>query len=325
MMAGFLQGFAYGLLLSCLPWFVAGMIDPRKAVPTERPGRLQVFLRYWLAAPFAGWVAFLIAVSVWGSLGANLAGWLAGLAAIPLEIFVERRWRRWRAARDELERESRRDAETAARRAALERNERESGVLVLDPERLPADAGTLIRSLAEAKRALLAARRPDLATQADRVYTRHAHVTRLLHDKFDTRELTFERLTGLVTEVCAGAVDTLDAMASLAAGVTGIDPEFVRGKLQREAARLPAEERMALERRLKLVDDTERRLRELSARNEAALTALDDAAVAVSGIKTGRPQASIAAEQAQHELRRFIEKAPQYGRTNTDQPIKDAP
>ena len=77
---------------------------------------------------------------------------------------------------------------------------------------------------------------------------------------------------------------------------------------------MPTEERQALTRRLDLVAETEQRLRELSARNEAALTALDDAAVAVAAVETDRPQASVAADQALADLRRFAEKAHHYGR-----------
>ncbi len=70
----------------------------------------------------------------------------------------------------------------------------------------------------------------------------------------------------------------------------------------------------ALRHRLALAEDTERRLAELGARHEAALTALDDVVVAVARIETGRPQAGIATEQALTELRRFAERAGLYGR-----------
>ncbi|WP_258868231.1 hypothetical protein [Alkalilimnicola ehrlichii] len=55
-------------------------------------------------------------------------------------------------------------------------------------------------------------------------------------------------------------------------------------------------------------------MRELSGRNEAVLTALDDVAVAVSAIETDRPHASLAADQALQDLRRFVDKASAYSR-----------
>jgi hypothetical protein len=311
-MFGFLQGFAYGLAVSCVPWFVAGMLNPRVAVPTDPPSRWEVVVRYWFVVPFIVFVLWL--TSLWGGFSPTLAGWLAGLAAIAVELPLERRWRRWRAARAARRREAARDAEAARQRATLEREARESGVLVLEPARPPVGADDIVLALCEAKQRLLDARRPDLAAQADRLYTRYAHVLDVLGAKFDARELTFERSRGLVAEVCRGALDTLSTMASLARGVAGIDVAFVRRRLEREAAHLSVDERQALHRRLELFEDTEQRLRELAARNEAALTALDDTAVAVARVETGRPQARVAADQALQDLRRFADKAALYGR-----------
>lgn len=76
---------------------------------------------------------------------------------------------------------------------------------------------------------------------------------------------------------------------------------------------MPEQERHALSQRMQLVDDTEQRLRELMARNETVLTALDDAAVAMARVETERPQAAQAAEIALSDLRRLIDKAELYG------------
>lgn len=311
-MFGFLQGFAYGLLVSCLPWFAVGMFDPRLAVPADPPTRWQVIVRYWFAAPFIGFLLWI--TSLWGGFEPTLGGWLAGLAAIPAEIFVERRWRRWKASKAEREREAARDAEAVRLRAALEREEREAGLRVLDPDHPPADADQIVLGLCAAKRRLLDFRRPDLATQTDRVYSRYAHVLDVIGSKFDQRELTYGRSRELVVEVCRSTLDNLATMTSLVSGVASIDADFVQRRLDRDGERLPAEERQALQRRLQLVNETEDRLRDLLARNELALTALDDTAVSVAALETGRPQARIAADQALQDLRRFVDGAARYGR-----------
>jgi hypothetical protein len=306
----FLEGFSYGLFVSCFPWFILGMVEPRLAVPTDPPRRWQVIVRYWFLVPFLAFVLWL--TSLPGGIGSpTLLGWLVGLSAIAIEVPLERRWRRWRAGK--LDR--RRKAVLEAARAALEREQREAGVIDLDPGKPPAGADDVVLALCESKRRLLDARRPDLAPQADRLYARYAHVVDVLRGKFDERELTFERSHGLVAEVARGAVDNLMTMASLAHGVAGVDAVFVRRRLDTESARLSAEEREALRRRLDLVDDTDRRVRDLTSRNEAAMTALDDAAVAVARVETERAQASVAAETALQDLRRFVDKADLYGRT----------
>lgn len=311
-MLDFLQGFSYGLFLSCFAWFFIGMAKPRLAVPREPPYRWQVFARYGLLIPFIAFLLWL--TSLWGGFGPSLGGWLAGLAAVAVEVPLERRWRRWREKRAQRRAEAARDADAARQQAMLERQEREAGIFILDPSRPPVGADEVVLALCAAKQRLLELRRPDLATQTDRLYTRYAHVLEVLRAKFDPRELTFERSRGMVVEVCRGALDNFSAMISLVDGVAGIDADFVRRRLQHKGARLPAAEREALQGRLDLVTDTERRLRELSAQNEAALTALDQAAVAVARVQTERLHASVAAEQALADLGRFVEKAELYGR-----------
>lgn len=299
-MLSFLQGFAYGLFLSCLPWFVAGMADPRLAVASEPARRWEVIVRYWFLVPFIAFLLWL--TSLWGGFGPSLAGWLAGLAAVAVELPLERRWRRWHSAR------------AARHRAATAHQRREAGVASLDPAHPPPDADDVVLELCSAKQQLLDAGRPDLAVQADRLYTRYAHVLRTLRDRFHPGEVTMDRAHGLVADVCRGGVDTLIRMASAARGVAGIDAAYVHRRLKDDTSRLSTEEREALAARLSLVEETDRRLRTLSTRNEAAMTALDHAAVAIARIETGRPRASMAADQALAELRRFVDRAELYNR-----------
>ncbi|SDL25844.1 hypothetical protein SAMN05661010_01239 [Modicisalibacter muralis] len=311
-MLEFLQGFAYGLFVTCLPWFLIGMASPRHALATPLPDRLQVIVRYWLLVPFIAFVLWL--TSLWGGFGPSLLGWLAGLAAIAIELPLERRLRRWWGARKQRRREAQRHAEAAQKQARQAREASETGMFTLDPERPPAGADEVVLALCVAKQRLVDARQPEIAVQADRLYSRYRHAMQVLLARFDASELAFERSRTLVAEVCFTAVDNLTVMASQASGIAGVDAEFVRRRLAEEHERLTVAERVALKRRLALVEETEHHLRDLSARNEAALTALDDAAVAMARIETGRPQASVSAEQALKDLRHFVGRAERYGR-----------
>ena len=309
-MFDFLQGLAFGLLVSFMPWFMTGLYDPRLVVPEEVASRGQVILRYAVAMPSVAML--LLMTSFWGGFGASLGGWLVGLAAVPIELFVEKRWRRWRASRAGRERAAARERQ----RSDLARARGERDLLTLDPALAPTDADAVVLQLWEVKRELVELRRPDLAVQADRLFTRYHRALDVLDDKFDAREVTYERARGLVGEVGREATAGLGAMVELVHGSAGLDADFVRERLEREAARLNPTEREALRRRLAIADETERRLAEIAAGNEAALTALDDVAVAVARIDTGRSQAGAAGnmEQVLQELRRFAERAGLYGR-----------
>ncbi|MBB3192383.1 cobyrinic acid a,c-diamide synthase [Halomonas cerina] len=311
-MLAFLQGFSYGLFLTCLPWLLVGLVRPELAVPQDPASRLQVILRYCLLVPFLCLLLWL--TSLWGGFGPSLGGWLAGLVAIPVALPLERRLRGWLGRRRERRRQARLAAQARQESERRAREVHEAGVAVLDPAHPPADADDLVLALCRAKQALLDARRPDLAVQADRVYSRYCHVLKVLGGRFDRGELAFARARELVTEVCLGAVDTLHTMASQASGVVSVDGDWVRRRLAREGPGLSHQEREALRRRLELLEETERRLRELAARNEAALTVLDDTAVSLARIETSRPQASVTTERALAALSHFVERADRYGR-----------
>ncbi len=309
-MLGFLQGFSYGLFLTSLVWLVLGVIRPALGDPGTPPRRWPVVVRYAFVAPSLAVLLWL--TSLWGGFSPSLGGWLAGLAAIAVEVPLERRWRGWLAHRRQAREGQQRRAETARRQA---RERQEAGVQILDPERPPVDADELVLALCRAKQALLEVDRADHAPQADRLYSRYRHVLGVLGSRFEAGELAYERARGLVTQVCLGAIDNLTAMAHQAGGISGVDAAYVKRRLTRDADTLTVEERIALKRRLALVEDTERQLRQLAARNEAALTALDDAAVAVARLRTDKPQASLDADQACADLKRFVEGAERYDRS----------
>ena len=288
-MLGFLQGFSYGLFMTCLPWLLVGLFNPGLALPVLAPSRLQVIFRYCLLVPFISMLMWL--TSLWGGFSPSLFGWLAGIVAIPVALPVERTLRGWLARRRERRQE-----------AQEERKAYEAGVSVLDPGRPPEGADDLVLAMCRAKQSLLDVHRPDLAIQADRLYSRYRHVMDVLSGRFHTGELAFERSRGLVTQVCLGAVDTLTSMASQARGVVSVDGNYVRSRLTQEV------------RRLDLLVETEHRLNKLSARIESALTVLDDTAVSMARIETARPQASVTTEKALEDLRRFVEGADRYTR-----------
>lgn len=311
-MLEFLQGFSYGLFLSCLPWFLVGLVSPRRALGTLRPARWQVVIRYGFAVPFLAGLLWL--TSLWGGFGPSLGGWLAGLVAVAVALPLERRLRSWWGKRQQRRLDAQHERDMAQRQAQQAHDAREAGEEILDPEHPPANADAVILALCDAKKRLLAVKQPALAQQADRLYSRYRKAIAVLLERFEVGELAFERARSLVAEVCLVAVDNLTTMASQASGVAGVDGNLVRQRLAREGDRLAPAERLALERRLALVEDTHRYLRELSGRNETALTALDSAAMAMARVDTRRPQASVSADQALGDLQRFVARAERYSR-----------
>lgn len=311
-MLGFLQGFSYGLFLTCLPWLLVGLFNPSLALPVATYGRLQVIARYCLMVPSISLLLWL--TSLWGGFSPSLLGWLSGIVAIPVALPVERTLRGWLARRRKRRQQAQQDADAYQQRAQKDRHAHEAGVAVLDPAKPPVGADNLVLAMCRAKQSLLDVHRPDLAILPDRLYSRYRHLMDVLGERFNPGEMAYERSQGLVSQVCFGAVDTLTTMASQARGVISVDGHYVRGRLEREGNRLDDEERAALVRRLDLLVETEHRLNKLSVRIESALTVLDDAAVAMARVETTRPQASVTTEKALEDLRHFIAGADRYAR-----------
>ena len=312
-MLGFLQGFAYGLLISCMPWFMLGMFKPSLALGTDKPARWQVFVRYAVALPFAGFVIW--GTSLWGGFEPWLSGWLAGLAAVPLGLVVERRWRAWRRRREARQAATANASQVQAERARKATEAREAGVRELDPDRPPTDADELVLALCASKALLLEAHRPELAALADRIDGRYMRLKRIIAARFDARELAFERADTLVGDVSRGALLALQDIASLSHSAAGIDESFVRRRLAQQDAELGAGERATLMKRLQVLADAERRIREHTGRIEAALTAMDHAALSISAVETTRAPTSLLADEALAELRRFADNAHRYQHT----------
>lgn len=316
MVISLLSSAGLGLMVSCFPWFLAGMIAPRKVLPNARPSRWLVFLRYWVVLPLIA-AAVMTEVRAHGDPGFSLIGFGVGAVAnfglLRLERAVAGRLAAFRDNRRRRREEAaRREEERQARDAWME----DFGLdTMLDPDNPPRGADEVVDALVAGKRRLTEARRDDLALQADRLYARYGHVLSVLASKFDRAELTFDRSYRLVAEVALGAADNLNSMASLARGVAGVDADYARKRLARGGATLTPDETEALRRRIDLVEGTEKRLADLAGRNEVILTALIDAAVGIARVETEQAQASVAAETALQDLRRFVDRAEQYGRS----------
>ncbi|MCK8515887.1 cobyrinic acid a,c-diamide synthase [Methylonatrum kenyense] len=300
-MLNFLQGFSYGLFLSCIPWFIIGLLNPRLAVPTLEPSRWQVVLRYWLLLPGAAFLLWL--TSLWGGFGPTLGGWLAGLAAVAVALPVERWWHRWRARRAERRRQ--------AAAAAADRAESERGVARLNPDAPPADADDLVKALCRAKGVLLAAECRQHAGQADRLYSRYRRLQGLLDRRFGEGELAAQRGHAVVREVVAAATERLQAIAAQAEGLASLDEAYARRRLD-AAEDVDQTEIAALQRRLQLIAETRARLDRMASQNETALTALDELAIALARLDTSKPRHAVSTEQALLELQRFLDRTDDY-------------
>ncbi len=298
-----LRGFAFGLFLSCPAWFLIGMMEPRRALEDEPHTRTRVIVRTWFVLPFIAMIAGL--TSLWGD-GASLAGWIAGLLGYGGWVFGHKRLAAFRANR---RRRAVERAEAEAREAVRRRMEAEAAreVGTVLPKVRPKDGDAVTLALWDVKQGLVAQGLTQAAGQADRLYARYRHVHGILADRFEPGEVSYDRYGGLLSQVCLTAVDTLSAMDSLKGAVAAVDVDYVRRRLATPG--LGEEERRALEARLTMVEETDRRLAAMGGANEQAITALDHAAVTLGGLRTKRGKATVDAPTALADLQVYLDRA----------------
>lgn len=139
----------------------------------------------------------------------------------------------------------------------------------------------------------------------------------LLARVFDPGELTYGRYLGIAEQVYLSAVDNLHEAALTLQAISTIDLAYVARRITelektRERREEIEPELESLRARKDLHAEQTDKVDELLARNEAALTQLDQTAAAVATIKTGPRSASVDFETAMSELERLASRAQSY-------------
>lgn len=139
----------------------------------------------------------------------------------------------------------------------------------------------------------------------------------VLKRRLNAGEVTYGRYLGTAEQVYLAALDNLHDVAIALTSIGGIDRDYVESRL-RELARnstLGDEQRRetsSLEERRVLLERQERQVSDLLARNEAAMTALDNTAAALAETRTAKGRASMDADVAMRELEQLAERARKY-------------
>ena len=139
----------------------------------------------------------------------------------------------------------------------------------------------------------------------------------VLERRLNAGELTFGRYLGTAEQVYLAAIDNLNDIAVALTSVRTIDSNYIERRLGEfsRSEDLGAEgqrEQQTLTDRRALLDGQMRKVSELFAQNEAAMTALDNTATALADVRTGKGHASMGAEAAMAELEKLAERAGKY-------------
>lgn len=144
--------------------------------------------------------------------------------------------------------------------------------------------------------------------QLDALLSKRQSLINVLERRLDAGELTYARYLSSSQQVFASALDNLHEVAVAYESISTIDEPYIARRL----AELDADdsdvesadrERATLERRRELRNDQRRRIAQLLAQNEAALTALNRTTTALADVPIGKkPEDADAAMAALEEL-----------------------
>jgi hypothetical protein len=144
--------------------------------------------------------------------------------------------------------------------------------------------------------------------QLDALLSKRQSLINVLQRRLDAGELTYARYLSTSQQVFDSALDNLHEVAVAYESISTIDEHYIDRRLAELAADdsdadSASRERQTLERRRELRATQRRRIAQLLAQNEAALTALDRTTTALADVPIGkRPEDADAAMAALEEL-----------------------
>jgi hypothetical protein len=151
--------------------------------------------------------------------------------------------------------------------------------------------------------------------QLDALLSKRQSLINVLERRLDAGELTYARYLSSSQQVFASALDNLHEVAVGYESISTIDEPYIARRL----AELDADdsdvesadrERATLERRRELRNDQRRRIAQLLAQNEAALTALNRTTTALADVPIGKKPED--ADAAMEALEALADRATKY-------------
>lgn len=155
------------------------------------------------------------------------------------------------------------------------------------------------------------------ASQINLLRDKLGTLTEILKRRLDSGELTFGRYLGMAQEVYGAALDNLHEVAVALRSVSTIDVDYIRSRVQeldrgKDKTADSEREYKALHERNALLENQTKRVSQLMAQNESAMTVIDQTAAALAATRTSQGHAKMDAETAMTELEHLAKRAGKY-------------
>jgi biopolymer transport protein ExbB/TolQ len=153
------------------------------------------------------------------------------------------------------------------------------------------------------------------AEQLQALQQKRESLVKVLERRLDAGELTYARYLSTAQQVYTSALDNLGEVAVAYQSISTIDEDYIDRRLGELAlddahAESTEKEQASLERRRELRRNQQRKIAQLMAQNEAALTALDRTTTALADAPIGKKPED--AEAAMEALKELADRAGKY-------------
>ncbi|MBF0104789.1 MAG: hypothetical protein HQM16_05630 [Deltaproteobacteria bacterium] len=150
--------------------------------------------------------------------------------------------------------------------------------------------------------------------QFDMIHARFESIQKVLADKIQPGELTFNRYMGTAEQVYLSVLDNLQSIATLIKSSGNIDEDYIKGRFDclkklNTLAKADEEELETLERRLELRKKQLDEINTLLTSNEKAMTELDQTTASLASAKIVKGRASVDMESAIADLEDLARRA----------------
>lgn len=147
-------------------------------------------------------------------------------------------------------------------------------------------------------------------TQLNQVRDKFANLKRVLERRLNEGELAYSRYLGAAEAVYQSVLQNLEQVVTILIALSDVDPERLRRKIReleamRDRKSEHEQELVAFKQRLEIYDREMRKVGQLLARNEEALTGLDNASIQITKIESGDTGAGTNLRHAMEDLARL--------------------
>ncbi len=153
--------------------------------------------------------------------------------------------------------------------------------------------------------------------QLERLQEKFELLEKILSEKLNPGEISFNRYLGIAEQVFLSVIDNLSEVTTRINSIQAIDIDLINSRMLELDRQKEIDEHQRLEmesysKRQGIFNEQQKTIKHLFAKNESAMTVIDETTAALSGITTRKGMSTLDLETAMQELSQLASRANDY-------------